>query len=1653
MTYASLDLNIDNPATTPTYGLVAYGLVSIENSANFEAGVQLLTALDDPQKAGWCRVAVQSWPLDPATSSARFALDIYFRKDSQGNWKLTQVDFNLYAGTAADQWVVGQTGHQLTVARLWLSASFTMIDVPGSMTTSVSFNGVAVVSGAAFGITAQLAGSAVHITVAGAQDLQKLVGVFVDGGLDNSALKAPNFASNTSLDAYKTGTFAKATLAFRQQNNTYALDTITAIVETDQEWAIVQGILSMTKLKLTLTLQSMPSSSWLFNATLHSDIRYRKQDGSYDDSVTVDLAATLDYMTLTVRLNCSIFDIFYIATAGRWTLDIDFFPGIKSLYFSMNWKTGRAHFTGQTNDWNLFDDYPNIASIQQPTLTVDISRASSRLDASGVVSGDAVVAGIHIPVSYGLPDGPLKIFGYDIDQIYKMCKKLYELFKDLVTICEIMLDIVGAGEALAVGTAVWKAIKKVFGYGDDDDDDDNDGNGGDKTDDNTDRNSVSKPGAYSWVFGGPGLSNGIASEEVNVTVFPKDRLGRTLPIDSTQLTVKIVQNGVILSTINTFTGISRGGYVVSYVRPATLGDYTIHVSYPVALPGLPAGYSQDATVMVTNMAAVLSAENSILDVSENLLAGVMNYATIWPRDNFNNPRLGYDESESFSVEFTPPLEHVSFVLYNDCVKVAFVLPPQVGASYTIRATLLNEGGPQLSGSPAMFTSIRVVGLNRCIAGGPGLCSGLAGADTSFDVFLNDQMGQAWVGDMTCTASYTAVDGTTVNLVALQAGNQYHFTYTRPATTGAYILKISVNGELLPAYPIQLQATAAVVNLSVANSFVSLSAGPYYQTSNIVATITAYDNLSEPGLWRATSIAAAFRITTTLGSSGTPTSWPLSDRGDGTCFATLSLPDLGQYQVNATSADGTVIVGQGPVTVNVTVPPYIADARCFGPGLSLPPASKPATTYFDVVPLDQYGKMFAMSAMDTTSFLVFMKDEAQVTITPHGRGRRVTYAIPTASPLQANDLVRVLLNDADISGSPYALTSTSPTVPANCRVSQWLSHQVDEISSFIITAVDATGNARRVGGDQVKITSADSGPDWPFVVLNIRDRRDGTYLVRYIPNAVAMKINVLVNNLAIHGSPFSLPANVITFTASEAGIETSSLGVQSEFVLSAKNAQGLPVDISGFLIAAMIYPKSTTVLTAVPVTFKPTSPPAMGTVQGTYTIASTMPTGDYALRILVDCAAVVIGSPFTVSVNDAPPATPVATAVGISDVYFATSDLGTFAGSFLVLTDPPTPVSATDLVVVNAGSPGLPIELPPAFRVTVDATQIGVFNVLTAFRIEGSWPVTITYRGAKVLPPPNVGSQYVFSSCDAAKALAVYVPNQPPPSFAIQEQASVQVQVAAAGNSIKFVKDPKQAVGYQYASAGWSLPALDMGVEMIYHFRIRWNVLAQASEVQMLLPGITQFSRHEMVILRYFQGSTFWTTMDYSKDNAYTNVTQSTVKADGAWHFVCVYLSPTAMRIYEDGHLVVATDRRPLTNMAAFTIGFQVFDDAAAFDADVAECVTCPGTLHTDFSALSRRVEVLFNQSSQQINTQWYQIRQNTAIPVNYTSQGSLQFATSSLSMYVLSSFSAKDCRLISCPFHLDKTTLPLAVSWQGSAPIAQSSTASALISPRATKRR
>ena len=112
-------------------------------------------------------------------------------------------------------------------------------------------------------------------------------------------------------------------------------------------------------------------------------------------------------------------------------------------------------------------------------------------------------------------------------------------------------------------------------------------------------------------------------------------------------------------------------------------------------------------------------------------------------------------------------------------------------------------------------------------------------------------------------------------------------------------------------------------------------------------------------------------------------------------------------------------------------------------------------------------------------------------------------------------VNILQSGNEIKGSPYYVRYTPPSNPSACTVSGFTSPgHIGEKTTFTVDTSSA-------GFGEISVR-----PDIPHSgmesTVNIRDNRNGTYLVQYTPQAVGEhRIHVMWSDEAIPGSPFSL----------------------------------------------------------------------------------------------------------------------------------------------------------------------------------------------------------------------------------------------------------------------------------------------------------------------------------------------------------------------------------------------------------------------------------------------------------------------------------------------------------------------------------------------------
>ncbi|MCJ1430770.1 hypothetical protein MMC27_000120 [Xylographa pallens] len=1630
---ASLELAIANPLseTGRQYSLKATGTVQIGANINLDAVVKLLAASDDPTRVGWLKITLivstkdavsastlistlmgtgesatitipSGCPVTLTDTTASLALDIYCQPATGDTpWTLRKVDLTFNA-LKTQPWLVGDGSRQLSITSVQLRAMFD----PQTRPTAV-FRGITTIGTAVVGLEAVLNAATNTLVISGlvGSGVSPLFTKFVGGGLSNPSLEAPILTSGTGLAGYASGVIGTATITFTNVGDGYRPETLVVEIGTTPgyEWAIVEPTLVLTGINLRLTLSNISSTPSL-NAILHGSLTYQRPKGP-PGAIAMDMTATSSILRCVLTLDhCNFVDAVYVATAGRFSLPGDFWPTCNELSFSMNYSVGRGSFTTVLDELVLTSFAPTIAKIRKPTMTLSVSRATIRLAAEGILEGDAVVFGITIPVSYELPDGPLRIWGIDIGNVYRMCKKLLEFISDLEKLCLIILDIVGLGEAVAVGlslialgqglSTVWTAVKKVFGYDhdSDDDSDDVDTNSSNQDSNDSDQNSSPDSTTGAWVIGGRGLSNGIASESVEINIYPKKPNRQPLTINPSNLVVSIQKASVTLSTIPVFNGIGRGGYSGSYSRPEQAGDYTIHITYSAVGPPV-VSYLADITCSVTSTSSTLSA-NSILDVSANLLAGVINYATIWPKDNFNNARLGLNDRDAFDITFSPVIPGVpTFAYYNDNIKVAFLLPASIGTSYQMTAKLAGTS-TSLVKSPGSFTTILMPDVTKCIAGGLGLCSGKTGTTATFDVYIKDQMGQAYMSGVSCRASMLVVGGTSSEIASTAGATADHYivTYTRPTTSTSvsYSIRILINDASLPECPIFLTSGANVMTMSIPLSTLSLSAPPYYAGSSPNAQgkafITAKD--TSGGLWMDTATAGSFKVTLQR-VGGIAQILSLTDHGDGTSFVQMNIDTAGDFQIKATSAaDDSVNINGSPISFTVGAAPVPSKAKLYGPGLSL--SSIPSiATHFDIVALDQYGNVITAGLPSLDQVSISMEHGINITKVVRGQGLRVSYTTPASTV--TSDLVRIIVGTTEILQSPFIIRPTSPTVAAN-SVANWDSYVVNDVSSLTVLTVDSNNNRKWVGGDRVMASSSIPGvQNWPFLLLNVTDNQDGSYTITYVPQpqppSTTFAMNVTIAGAQIKGSPFTLPMTSFDYSASGLGIGAAGLTFEADVVLQAKKL-GVPTNDAAVIKSGIVYPQTSSSLDFVDVQFVADAA-QVGQTNGKYTLQSTLPLGAYRLRLLANFFP-ICGSPLPVIVTNTQP-TSTATVQGL-DWFGAAKKAPAIAGSFSVLISPPEVLQLTQLVVTSVGSLS---GGTPQFQASVDPTVMGKFNVNIVAQIGGTWPVYITFNGHTVQP---VGSDHFnLVVNDASYQLTSYTPGQPAQEFSISG-STTGVQFSVQSGMLKMLKSAANDGRFQFANMGWSLPSIDIGQGFTLVYSMRWNTLAATSLAEWLGPSITNPQPNYNVALRYSLNVVnwcIWTNGNWQLQKI------SSITANGAWHDILFHVTPTNIFIYEDGKPAFSVVPTAINTAGAFDLSCTIAERDGVFDGDLKSFRTCPVAFHlqSDFPELrSQPYEVILNQFNQQANTAFFNIANSTgAIPVTYTAD-SLRYYTPSLTV-------------------------------------------------------
>eukprot|EP01087_Luapelamoeba_hula_P016982 TRINITY_DN529_c0_g1_i1.p1 TRINITY_DN529_c0_g1~~TRINITY_DN529_c0_g1_i1.p1 ORF type:complete len:1445 (+),score=313.33 TRINITY_DN529_c0_g1_i1:188-4522(+) len=246
----------------------------------------------------------------------------------------------------------------------------------------------------------------------------------------------------------------------------------------------------------------------------------------------------------------------------------------------------------------------------------------------------------------------------------------------------------------------------------------------------------------------------------------------------------------------------------------------------------------------------------------------------------------------------------------------------------------------------------------------------------------------------------------------------------------------------------------------------------------------------------------------------------TDNGDGTYTQTFTCPVAGKYSVDVRIGDESV--SGAPIAFDVRKGlPSAAHSTAEGPGLERAWTFRP--NKFTVTTRDADGNPIQIErGAEYTVDVAGPAGNVPVKVSDHGDG---TYAVQYKPEKDGEHAVNVKVGGAHIKGSPFKVGSEQLVSAANSVVE---GEGVTKLTTgkpsvFTIRSMDKTGKPVKEGGDdwQVEVKS----PQGAAIPKRVRDNRDGTYTVRYVPPKTGEYIvTPTLYGQPIKGAPFYVNAD-------------------------------------------------------------------------------------------------------------------------------------------------------------------------------------------------------------------------------------------------------------------------------------------------------------------------------------------------------------------------------------------------------------------------------------------------------------------------------------------------------------------------------------------------
>lgn len=671
----------------------------------------------------------------------------------------------------------------------------------------------------------------------------------------------------------------------------------------------------------------------------------------------------------------------------------------------------------------------------------------------------------------------------------------------------------------------------------------------DQNDPSSNGAATSTPGQPTIVIGGPGLSPGPPNETVSLCVYPKDALGRELkPFDPTLLLLSTKMND---STLTPCPGIVwtplLSGYSTNYIRPSS--SYSLVLVYPPSIT-----ITQD--VMVTQSgASVFSPANSALDCPKSVVLSSLVMATVWPYDQYNQPRFGLETAQSIRIHSfnainpadNPKPNFEQPIVRNDCLLIPFTIQQPGQYSLEIRD---NTDQLIIGGSPVQLAAVATLDPKTCLAYGAGLCSGFPGEHVSFSIDLKDQIGHAYYPEPTEEFLITAtlvLDGSRTDMPITIKGSVAVISYVRPSSPTKvidnYFIEITANGSFIAGGAFPLVAIASIpVVLDLSRCILSFTSAtpPARALEPIHVTVQTFDNLGGKWLFGDNNGPSVFEVTwlSDLKPSATLSSSmnPLDEKnGEYSMSWIFEGPGVAVFALQKVPLSGS------PFTIEIKDQSTQTDASLRG--ASLPDPSENISLAVDC--FDQYGNP---SPQLLANYNINISHDGQpVSYSMAGAGILSFQKVLNDPALASVDLaLRDLSGLHSVPRSPYAIYWTNPQPdPSKCYV-LWGDYRPQDASWVMIIACDANGDRRYQGGDLVQVSAVPAANSFN-TILGVTDKQDGTYRIDFIPTAASSTLIITMNGTPIIGSPLTLPPTTSRFSKAVTKVPGSAEGLRAAFV--------------------------------------------------------------------------------------------------------------------------------------------------------------------------------------------------------------------------------------------------------------------------------------------------------------------------------------------------------------------------------------------------------------------------------------------------------------------------------------------------------------------------